>query len=183
MTTPTGTLREEHRVILRALDVLESAADRLAAGGALPDGFWTDLIGWLRAFADQNHHAKEERFLFPALLKAGIPSDGGPVAAMLEEHARGRTLMDEMEGGGPLMRVARGRDYVRDLREHIAKENGVLFPLADTVLDPQVRRAVTREFETAAAEQGDVGSVEFAEAAIDRLAAALGEGVQRPVRA
>ena len=182
MTTPTGTLREEHRVILRALDLLESATDRLAAGGALPDGWWSELIGWLRGFADLSHHAKEERFLFPAMLDAGLP-ERGPIEVMLEEHGHGRFLIHEMQTGAQSTRVARARDYIRELREHIAKENGVLFPLADTVLAPQAQRAVTREFEAAAAEQGGVGSIEFAEAAIDRLADALGEGVQRPVRA
>ena len=36
MPTPTDVLREEHRVILRALDVLEAAAARLAGGRLLP---------------------------------------------------------------------------------------------------------------------------------------------------
>src|SRR6266545_2535017 len=74
MTTPTQTLREEHRVILVALDLLERGSGRLAAGAALPDGWWPGIIAWLRAFADVNHHAKEERYLFPALAKACVPA-------------------------------------------------------------------------------------------------------------
>jgi hemerythrin-like domain-containing protein len=40
MKSPTQTLREEHRVILRALVLVEVAAARLSGGPALPDGWW-----------------------------------------------------------------------------------------------------------------------------------------------
>ena len=99
MPTPTEVLREEHRVILRALGVLEAAAARLAGGRPLPEGWWPEIIAWLRSFADKNHHAKEETSLFPAMVKAGVPSDGGPIGVMLEEHQRGRALVRAMEAG------------------------------------------------------------------------------------
>ena len=128
MTMPTDLLRDDHRLILRALDLLEAAANRLAGGETLPDGWWMELVGWLRKFADQTHHAKEERFLFPAMLEAGLPCEGGPIAVMLEEHDHGRFLVGEMEHGALPTRVARARDYIRELREHVTKENGVPSP-------------------------------------------------------
>jgi len=88
--TPTDLLREEHRVILRALDLVETAARGLTAGTVLPEVWWLEIIAWLRGFADRNHHAKEETSLFPAMVKAGVPSMGGPIGVMLEEHERGR---------------------------------------------------------------------------------------------
>lgn len=96
MTSPTDTLREEHRVILRAIALLEVAAGRLTDGRPLPDGWWENLLDWLRHFADRNHHAKEETHLFPALAQAGIPAAGGPVSVMLEEHTEGRALIQAM---------------------------------------------------------------------------------------
>jgi len=171
--TPTDVLREEHRVILRALDLLEAAARRLGAGTPLPEGWWPEIIEWLRGFADRNHHAKEERSLFPAMVKAGVPLSGGPIGVMLEEHERGRALIRAMETGEPAARAARAREYVTLLREHIDKENGVLFPLADAVLDDRAQAALTREFEGVEAEQGREASVPHAEAAIERLGAAL----------
>ena len=173
MPTPTDVLRDEHRVILRALDVLEAAAARLAGGRPLPDGWWPEIIAWLRTFADKNHHAKEETSLFPAMVKAGVPSVGGPIEVMLEEHQRGRALVRAMEAGEPAARAAKAREYVTLLREHIDKENGVLFPLADTVLDEAAQRALQREFEAVEAEQGRDASIPHAEAAVERLAAAL----------
>ena len=172
MPTPTDVLREEHRVILRALGVLEAAAARLAGGRPLPEGWWPEIIWWLRAFADRNHHAKEETSLFPAMVKAGVPSTGGPIDVMLEEHRRGRTLVRAMEAGESAA-LAAAREYVGLLREHIEKENGVLFPLADAVLDEAAQRALQREFEAVEAEQGRDASIPHAEAVVERLTAAL----------
>jgi hemerythrin-like domain-containing protein len=168
MRSPTDVLRDEHRVILSALDLLETAASRTA----VPAGWWEDVIGWLRSFADRNHHAKEEEALFPALIKAGVPSGGGPVDVMLEEHAQGRALIAAMadEAG---RRPETARAYVRLLRDHIDKENGVLFPLADALIDGTLMETVRREFEAVAAAPGAAASTDAAEAAVERLAAAL----------
>lgn len=172
--TPTDILREEHRIILQALDVLETGAERLARGGALPEGWWAELIEWLRAFADRNHHAKEERSLFPAMVKAGVPSEGGPIGVMLEEHTQGRALVRAMVSGPPAERPSVAGRYIRLLREHIEKEDEIVFPLADEVLDERAVTAVAREFESAQIEQGREGDQAVARATLDRLSAALG---------
>jgi hemerythrin-like domain-containing protein len=175
MKPPTQTLREEHRVILRALALVEVAAARLSGGRVLPDGWWEGLLEWLRAFADRNHHAKEEEYLFPALAQGGVPAAGGPVGVMLEEHTEGRALIRAMAEGHGDRRMEAARRYVHLLRDHIDKENGVLLPLAEAVLDSQAQLLVARGFEKVEAEQGLTASIEHAEAVVDRLAAALGD--------
>jgi hemerythrin-like domain-containing protein len=173
MRSPTDVLRDEHVVILRALSVLESAAERLAAGRAFPAGWWEVAVGWLRAFADRNHHAKEENVLFPAMIKAGVPSAGGPIDVMLEEHEQGRALIAQMAEGASPHRAAATRRYVQLLREHIDKENGIVFPLAEAVVEETVMQDLSREFDTVVAELGATASLEGAQAAVARLAAAL----------
>jgi hemerythrin-like domain-containing protein len=173
--TPTQILREEHRVILRALVLLEVAAGRLEAGRALPAGWWERLLEWLRAFADRNHHAKEETHLFPALTRAGVPAAGGPVGVMLEEHAEGRALIERMAQSPAATRAAAARRYAQLLRDHIDKENGVLLPLADAVLGPEGQAELARAFEQVEAEQGLGALSDHAEARVDRLAATLGD--------
>lgn len=174
MPTATDTLRAEHSVILRGLALLEIAAERLARSGSLPAGWWDELLDWLRAFADDTHHGKEEQYLFPALAKAGVPATGGgPIAVMLTEHDQGRALVRAMAAGDAASRVAAARGYVWLLRDHIEKENGVLFPLAEAVLDPDTQRLVLRGFERVEADVAPATSIARAEAAVDRLAAAL----------
>ena len=63
--------------------------------------------------------------------------------------------------------------YVELLRAHIDKENGVLFPLADAVLDDEARQAVGRDFAAVAEELGRAASLDHAEAVMSALSATL----------
>ncbi len=173
MKTPTDVLRDEHGLILRGLDVLETAAGRLEAGQEPPDGWWEDALDWLRSFADRTHHAKEEDLLFPAMIRAGLPSAGGPIDVMLEEHERGRALVRAMSVSTGAARAAAAREYVALLRAHIDKENEVLFPLADAVLADDEQRALGQSFATAAVTLGREASFGYAEAVIEGLGAEL----------
>ena len=173
MKSPTDILRDEHRVILVALTTLERGAERLAAGKALPGGWWDQTLEWLRAFADRNHHAKEEKSLFPAMVKAGVPAEDSPLSVMLEEHVQGRALIRAMTSEDSGQRVSAAGRYVQLLRDHIAKEDGFVFPLADSVLDDRAVAAVAREFEAVEAEQGREASIDYQEAAMKRLGEAL----------
>ena len=171
--TATAALRMEHAVILEALDVLEAAAERCAGAEPPPDAAWAALMDWLRSFADARHHGKEERLLFPALEAAGVPRAGGPIEVMLEEHDLGRGLVRAMGEAPPAQRRERAREYVRLLRAHIAKENEILFDLADAVLDPPAVDALVRAYAAADLEQGAPPAPAAAEAALERLAATL----------
>jgi hemerythrin-like domain-containing protein len=169
MRSATDILRDEHHVILRALLSLETAAERLSAGSALPEGLWTGMIGWLRAFAHRNHHAKEERTLFPAMINAGVPAAGGPIAVMLKEHAEGRTLLATMYTGAPADQAAAAHRYIRLLRGHIATENGLLFPLADAVLDERDQAEVCRQFASTETRLGETACLDLARETVARL--------------
>lgn len=151
----TTQLRHEHEVFVRALALLEQFAQRLGAGAPVD----RDALGWLvdffRTFVDRCHHAKEEQHLFPALERHGVPRNGGPIGVMLLEHEEGRSFLRAMtqEDGGAVAAAIRG--YARLLRAHIDKENGVLFPLAEQILDGKEQRSLVEAFD--AVEQTVVG--------------------------
>ena len=76
---PTEILSDEHRVIERVLNAL----DRLTAVPVNPSlEQWRKALEFLRNFADQCHHFKEEKVLFPAMEEHGIPREGGPIGMM-----------------------------------------------------------------------------------------------------
>jgi hemerythrin-like domain-containing protein len=139
MSKAIDDLRHEHEAILVALRILDSMSARIDTGGTVDTGDIAGFIGFLREFADKCHHGKEEGILFPALTRAGIPEQGGPVGVMLSEHVQGRKLIQDMEGA-----IARSPDYAKFadaaraysdlLRAHISKENDVLFPMAERML-------------------------------------------------
>src|SRR6218665_3437929 len=130
-------LRHEHDAILMALDILDRIVDE-AKHGKIESGDAVSFVGFLKEFADKCHHGKEEGLLFPGMIGAGTPSEGGPISVMLEEHERGRALVAAMGGASdPVLRPEAFGDaaaaYMAHLRMHIEKENTVLFPLAERI--------------------------------------------------
>ncbi|HWP84957.1 MAG TPA: hemerythrin domain-containing protein [Terriglobia bacterium] len=170
--TPTAVLREEHEVILRALAVLERAGRDLAQGRTVPKATLESLANFFRTFADRCHHAKEEAHLFPALVAHGIAQEGGPVGVMLNEHEEGRALVRVFAEGDPATAVSAIRRFVTLLREHIAKENDVLFPMADQVLPQQEQREMLAKFDQAETEVAGPGVHERLIAELEQLEAA-----------
>ena len=102
-----------------------------------------------------------------------MPAAGGPIGVMLEEHAEGRALIVAMETTAGADRVTNVRRYVRLLRAHIDKENDVLFPIADSVIDDTTRLALTRDFSAMADELGRDASPAYASAELTAMAVAL----------
>jgi hypothetical protein len=85
---------------------------------------------FLGLYSDQFHHAKEEDVLFGVLERA--ITHCGPIPVMLHEHAIGRALRTRMvEAFGARDLVRASREYCGLLTQHIAKENHVLYPMAE----------------------------------------------------
>ena len=115
------------------------------------------IADFIRGFADGCHHHKEENVLFKMMAEQGLPVEGGPVGVMLQEHELGRQYTRGMraaaekweqgdESARPeVLRNALG--YVALLRQHIAKENNILFPMADRVIPRVEHPAVLEGFE------------------------------------
>ena len=177
---PTATLRREHELVCRAL----AGADALAASaretGLVDAGAVRDFIEFSKSFTDGCHHAKEERLLFPLMRERGDQA-GAPVAAMLREHEGGRERVRRLEGclepasAGDREAVAAVVEnlsaYAALLRSHIAKENNVLFPLADHLLDADDQRELAEAFERVETEETGPGEHERLEALAGRLGA------------
>ena len=140
----TSILSGEHRVILQVLDVLAAIVTASEAAGRIPTTHATWALDILRTFADRCHHGKEDDILFP-VLEAQVPGFG-PSQVMRVEHVDGRAFiraMGEALAGSDVARfVANTRGYVDLLRNHIAKEDGILFPIAAAMLSPEQDAAI-----------------------------------------
>ena len=144
----------EHQQILRVLEAL----DRFVA--AVPDTPESKLelrrfITFIREYADERHHGKEEHVLFAAMIRNGFPPEQGPVGMMLFEHQQMRALISVLRGlaeqDAPWSSSDRkrlsdsGRSYTGALREHIMKEDEMLYPMAMEHLPPAVQAQVDDE--------------------------------------
>lgn len=158
-TNITQTLVDEHQLILRMIALLEQNAPRTAAGAYTNWQFYLDGIDFIRQYADRFHHAKEEDVLFEALVANGMPRDHSPVAAMLMEHDLGRSHVRQLEEAVREAQAGRSKRYpaiaqhalayAELLKEHIAKEDTVLYPLAERVLPEGVRADILQRYQTA----------------------------------
>jgi len=141
-------LVKEHEVILKAIDALDRKIEEFRKTKTIDVEFLRSLLEFSRTFIDRCHHGKEELCLFPCLEKRGIPRDGGPIGVMLMEHEMGRSLVRQISERLDNYAAKHGKtdfekilnlcsEYVELLRQHIYKENHILFPMGDGVIDEQ----------------------------------------------
>ena len=153
---PTEVLSQEHRAIENVLDAMEEQIGAARSGRAFPRRFFDEALDFFVNFADGCHHAKEENLLFPRMKERGVPERGGPIGVMLAEHDQGRAYLravrenlDAAERGSEEARervFASAAAYIAMLRQHIQKEDNILFRMARMVLQPDDVAELTREF-------------------------------------
>lgn len=140
MNTATRNLEDDHVHILRLIDVMEYIALHNVSDVAHLES----IVDIIRNFADGLHHAKEENIFFPFLATKGFSPGQGPVAVMLNEHVQGRNFVKGISDNiillkdgdkTALVEIHRNMNaYSELLRNHIAKENNILFRMADRVI-------------------------------------------------
>jgi len=144
MMEPIRILREEHDNILRGLEVLEACSEKLRDRQAVRPETLEGLIEFFRLYADRTHHGKEEDLLFPAMIEHGFAREAGPIHCMLADHENNRALTRGMieaaaqhragDQGAGLRFAATADRYIAVLRDHIQKENLVLFEMAENAI-------------------------------------------------
>jgi iron-sulfur cluster repair protein YtfE (RIC family) len=85
----------------------------------------------------RRHIYAEEELLFPALREAGLV---GPILVMLRDHAQMWAALDVLEqqldtGAGNVELASVCRELFTQLQEHNWKEESVLYPQAEALLD------------------------------------------------
>ncbi|MFX1250788.1 MAG: hemerythrin domain-containing protein [Promethearchaeota archaeon] len=167
---PTEELMKEHEAIQVMLSILEQMCNRLELGERLPPGKLERVLEFIKLFADKCHHGKEEDLLFPAMIKAGFSKEGGPIAVMLHEHVIGRNAVKGMDEALvkykqskdtiPEGFIENARTYIRLLRQHIDKEDHILYPMANQHLSLEVQQELLEQFERVEREVIGVGTHE-----------------------
>lgn len=153
MAKPTKILSDEHKNILKVADALEKECNIIKSGKSLDKNFFEKAIYFIRNYADRFHHAKEEDILFKEMCK---PSTQGeihcnPIEQMLYEHNIGRDFVKNTENSlkknDKTKVVENALGYVQLIREHIYKEDNILYPMADEALDKKTQDAISVKFE------------------------------------
>ncbi|MEI6059295.1 MAG: hemerythrin domain-containing protein [Bacteroidota bacterium] len=152
MKTATQNLENDHVQILRLIEVMERITQSADPNVEHPEL----IVKVIREFADELHHAKEENLLFPLMVQKGYSNETGPVAVMLHDHEQGRIFVKGMAENISLYKQG-GQDalsaiysnmlgYADLLKTHIAKENNVLFRMADKAFTPAEQVSLLIDF-------------------------------------
>ncbi len=156
---PIKLFMEQHQEGLAQLEIMGRAARVLKEKGFSPEVALAiirakDFI----ATEVKLHNQMEEEALFPLLEQVVGP--GGPVAVMLMEHRQLwegldaltlqlADLRDSPEKQNLILAVADSADFVINLlTNHIAKEDRVLYPMAQQVLRREAMQEVARRMES-----------------------------------
>ena len=166
--SPTRQLADEHDYVKLVVGAMDAEVASIERTGRVHTERVAQMIDFTRNFTDGDHHAKEEDLLFP-LLEERSAAAGGTVSVLLSEHeaARGciRAIAAALPDAGS-SEAARGviaenlKLYAFLLPLHIGKEDTVLFPLADQVLDEDDQRLLAAEFARVEAQEGSAASRE-----------------------
>jgi len=166
----TKILKDEHRLIERVLVALQTASNRISQGAEISPIFFINAALFIKNFADECHHGKEEGVLFAAMSESGIRTEGGPIGVLLSEHEQARAFTKEMmdaaqkwEAGDSSMRTVVANNalgYISLLRVHIHKEDNILFPMADRLIPPAQQIKVNSDFERIGLAEADAGVLE-----------------------
>ena len=156
MPKTLNIIRDEHRSIGAILHGMEYLVERVRARKAkVNPRVFAAMIYYLDTFSERMHHPKEDRYLFSAMRSRG--GEAAAIVADLEqEHAAGGEALRRLEQC--MMRYEEGGDkefpafaeavagFVRDYRDHIRKEEDIVFPLAERLLSASDWQAIDRAF-------------------------------------
>ena len=150
-------LMDEHRVIEGVLNTLEASVDHMESGLPVRAEFLLSAAEFMQGFADGCHHQKEEGILFKRLEEQGISTQGCPLGVMLAEHAAGRQYAKALKSAAQAIQsgdtsairraIMSSRSYITLLRQHIYKEDNILFPMAEQVIPAEGHAEIMDDFE------------------------------------
>jgi hemerythrin-like domain-containing protein len=148
----TESLRKEHQLILKFIGLMERYVEFTLKHPENPilldkaAGF----INFIHVFADHFHHAKEEDILFRYFAHPGVLTHCNPLPQMLFEHRTAREYVRDMEQALQDKAVNALADntarYAQLLREHIYKEDNILYPMGESGLSDQQKTELLKEF-------------------------------------
>lgn len=151
-------IRDEHRTISAILHGMEYLVSKIRKSNKKVDPrVFHSMLYYLDTFSERAHHPKEDLFLFKALRARGAGAEA-LITELEKEHAGGEDALRRLAQA--LNRYEEGGDrefpgferaverFVGSYREHMRKEEELLFPLALELLTEADWAAIDRAFET-----------------------------------
>ncbi len=155
-TTAINQMTIEHRHIETVIKSLRDAAVALDRRQRLNAQKLRTVVEFLRIYADQRHHQREEALFFPVLIKRGVPTQGCPIGGLNHEHEKGRALVSaldewitfyEQQRPGADIELRQTLQAIVDLyQKHLWVEDAMVFPMAQRLMTVADNRELKEQF-------------------------------------
>jgi hemerythrin-like domain-containing protein len=128
----------EHRLIERMIAAIKTRVRAVGEKGAVPVLLLDFTLDFVRTYAEECHHGKEERILFPLLANKKMSDlTRSTMEDLINDHARCRQIADRLSEAKERLRgdandgsndvVAAMNDFVEFYPRHIEKEDRHFF--------------------------------------------------------
>ena len=137
---PLEILRNEHNIVLKVLNSLETDLEARNISQAKKS------IELLEKEFNRHSLNKEEKVLFPEIEKF-MPRENGPTGMMIIEHKDLTESIKKFKQINNSENLNETGSYIINLlREHIDKENNMLFMMAEMHLDDKQKKSILERF-------------------------------------
>jgi hemerythrin-like domain-containing protein len=164
---PTDTLAKEHALVILATKAAEQEVRYMRDTSEYRPEVIDELVDFFQYFTEGCHDPKEENLLFARMRARGLPGDTGILAEFYREHQEFHTRLRDIEhwlrtmkktGTGEVPELAVRLDgYLKLMRAHVAREEELLFPMADELLTAEDQEELARGFDSIESEEMAVG--------------------------
>jgi hemerythrin-like domain-containing protein len=155
-TTAINQMTAEHRNIKTVIESLQDAVAALDKRQRLNVEKLRNVVEFLRVYADQRHHQREEALFFPILVKRGVPAQGCPIGGLNHEHEKGRGLVSALNEQINIYELHRPgtdqalrqtlQEIVKLYRHHLWMEDAMVFPMAEKLISEDDNRELLIQF-------------------------------------
>ena len=152
-----GPLMIEHRLIERMLSVIKGVLAKIESKHEIDPLFVDIAVDFIRVYADQTHHGKEEDILFRELGKKPLTvKDRQIMEELIEEHIFGRQTTKALVEANTRYRdgdetalteiAVKLKTLTEFYPKHIEKEDKVFFPSSRSYFTDEEDQAMLAEF-------------------------------------
>lgn len=164
---PTDTLAKEHLLVILVTKAAEQEVRYMRDTGEFRPEVIDELVDFFQYFTEGCHDPKEESLLFARMRLRGLPGDTGILAEFYREHQEFHSRLRDIEhwlramkktGTGDVPELAGHLDgYLKLMRAHVAREEELLFPMANELLTDEDQDELAQGFDSIECEEVAIG--------------------------
>jgi hemerythrin-like domain-containing protein len=157
-------LEEEHALILKGLDLLTTAADKINRNENPPREFFEKAVSFTLNFTNKFHHYKEEIVMFGLLAQKHEGEIDAEIERLRSQHQVLHNYMNEISisldaysenAQSEVRRLHRNlSEYIDVLRRHVHAEDKKFYPLVAKTLTEEEMQEMADRFEEYSTEEG-----------------------------